>query len=148
MGNDKSISIRFDPEDMEELREFMKWRMNKNFVSIDSNFDSNLRDAAGLIKQAQLEKAQILRHIEAQRGAEKELEKQRENISLLPDRETEKIQADWVKDAEASARSYASARNRNSQPRATQGVDPDLYRSTLSWIEKQRGRNWWPKKSE
>ena len=146
MGNAKSISIRFDPEDMEELREFMRWRMQKDFVSIDSRFD--LKTANDLIRQAKIDKAQALRRIEAQRGAQQELEQQREDVSLLPDREAEKIQADWIKEAEASALAYVTSRNKGATPRSTQGVDPDLFRSTLSWIEKQRGRNWWPKKAK
>jgi hypothetical protein len=114
----------------------------------DGDADFSLKDAADLIKTATAERQQALRRIEAQRGSQDELAQQRENVSLLPDREAQRIQAEWVEQASAQASRYCQSRNRGATPRATQDVDPDLYRSTLSWVEKQRGRNWWPKKSE
>lgn len=145
----KAISISFDPDDLADLHEFIQWKTKKaaaGFASVETEFD--LRTATDLIKQAAQEKQNILRQIERQRGAEKELDQQREDVSLLPDREAEKIQSEWIKEAEASALAYVTSRNKGATPRSTQDVDPDLYRSTLSWIEKQRGRNWWPKKSK
>lgn len=147
MGSEKSISILFDPEDMKELREFMRWRMNKNFVSIDSSFD--LRDAAGLIKRAQQEKQNILRQIEAERGSQEVLAQQRENVSLLPDREAERIQSEWIKDAEASALRYCQSRNAGATPKAFDPNDKeqaDIRSGVLSWLKKQRARGHYPKK--
>jgi len=116
--------------------------------SLDGDVNFSLSEAANLIAQSRIDRQRTLQRIAAQEQSQEELAQAREDVSLLPDREAEKVRHEWIKDAEASARSYASARNRHSQPRSTQDVHPDLYRSTLSWIEKQRGRNWCHKKAK
>ena len=108
--------------------------------SLDGDVNFSLDEAAKLITQSRIDRQRTLQRIAAQEKSQEELAQVRENVGLLPDREAEKIQADWIKDAEASARSYASARNRNSQPRSTQGVDPDIFDSTLSWIKRAKLR--------
>jgi len=112
----------------------------------DSNANFDLRDAADLIRQAKIDKQHILQNIEAQRGSREALAQAREDVSLLPDREAERVRDEWLEQSKLQAQNYAEARNRNSQPRATQSVDPDILRSTLSWIANKRKRNYWPKK--
>ena len=136
----KGISIYFSPDDLAELQEFVVWKTHKaaagKFASIDSNFD--LREAADLIRQAKIDKQHILRDIERQRGAEKELDQQRENISLLPDRETEAIQSEWRQQAKQQAESYAAATN--SGKRLRSGEDKDIRDGVLSWLKRQKLR--------
>jgi hypothetical protein len=111
----------------------------------DSNANFDLRDAADLIRQAKIHKQHTLQNIEAQRGAEQELDQAREDIGLLPDREAERVRDEWREQSKLQAQNFAAARNRNSQPRATQSVDPDILRSTLSWIESKRKKQWFKK---
>lgn len=143
MANDKSISIRFDEDDMEDLREFMRWRMNKNFVSIDSDFD--LREAASLIKKAAQEKQEILRQIERERGSQQELKQQREDVALIPGWEGERMQRQWAKEAAQQAESYAAATNSGKRSRSTTGADASITEGVLSWIKRQRARGHYPK---
>ena len=108
----KAISISFDPDDLAELNEFIQWKTNKaagKFASVESNFD--LREAADLIRRSKLEKAQILRQIEAQRGEQQELHQQREDVALIPGWEGERMQREWAKEAKQQAESYAAATN-------------------------------------
>lgn len=138
---EKGISIYYSPEDLAELHEFIQWKTNKaagKFASVESNFD--LREAADLIRQAKISKQRILADIERQHGNEEALAQQRENVSLLPDREAERIQSEWRERATAQAKNWAESRNRGATPRATQGVDPDIQLGVLSWIERQRRR--------
>jgi hypothetical protein len=105
----------------------------------DGEATFNLNEASEMIRQAKIEKAQILRQIESQRGPQEILDQQREDVSLLPDREAERIQAEWAEAAKAQAEHYAIARNKKgTTPRSTQGVDPSITSSVLSWIKKQR----------
>jgi hypothetical protein len=106
----------------------------------ESEATFNLNDAASLIRRAQLEKQLVLRDIERKRGQEEALGQQREDISLLPDREAEKIQAEWRELAEAQARSYSEARNRNAHPRSTLGTDPSITEGVISWIKRTKLR--------
>lgn len=139
---EKGLTIHYSPEDLRELYEFIQWKTDKRaghkFASVESEFD--LRTASGLIKRAAQEKQNILRQIDAERGSQDELAQQRENVSLLPDREAERIEAQWIEAAKAQGKNYCDARNRNSQPRSTQGVDPDIFDSTLSWIKRTKMR--------
>ncbi|HKU75831.1 MAG TPA: hypothetical protein VJR02_18120 [Pyrinomonadaceae bacterium] len=115
--------------------------MNKNFAPVDSNFD--LREAADLIRRAKLDKQTILRSIEAQRGTQQRLDQQREDVSLLPDREAERIQAEWVKDAKASALRYCDSRNAGATPKAFNPANQeevDLRNGVLGWLAKQRAK--------
>jgi len=112
----------------------------------DANFD--LREAADLTRQAKIDKQHILRSIEAQRGAEQVLGQQREDVSLLPDREAERIQAEWVEAAAAQAKNYAQSRNAGATPKA---FDPnnkeevDIRNGVKTWIESKRKKNWFKK---
>jgi hypothetical protein len=109
--------------------------------SLDDNYvDFNLRDATDLIRQAKIEKQNILQRIAANEELQGVSDQQRENVSLLPDREAERIQAEWREQAEAQARLYSESRKRNSQPRSTQGVDPDIREGVISWIKRQKLR--------
>ena len=105
-------------------------------TAMDSDVDFSLKDATDLIKTAAVERQQALRRIEAQQ----ELAQARENVSLLPDREAEKIQAEWREQSRLQAQNYCDARNRHLHPRSTQGVDSDLLQSTLSWIKRTKMR--------
>lgn len=116
--------------------------------SLDDDANFSLDEAARLIMQARIDKQHALRRITAQEQSQEELAQAREDVSLLPDREAEKIQHEWIKDAEASARSYAEARNRHSTPRSTQGVDPSITDSVLSWVKKQRAKRSLYKKNQ
>ena len=106
----------------------------------DNDANYSLKETAELIAQSRIEKQQTLERIAAQEQSQQNLAQAREDVSLLPDREAEKIQHEWIKDAEASARSYAEARNRNSQPRSTVGTDPAITDSVLSWVKKQKAK--------
>jgi hypothetical protein len=143
---DKGISIYFSPEDLAELQEFVVWKTKQaagNFVSIDSGSDFNLRDAAGLIRRAQQEKQEILRRIDSQRGTEEAMAQQRENVSLLPDREAERIQSEWREQSKLQAQSYADSVNRGATPRAFDPNDKeqrDIRDGVISWLKKQKMR--------
>jgi hypothetical protein len=107
----------------------------------DANFD--LREATDLIRQAKIDKQHILRDIERQRGNEETLAQQRENVSLLPDREAQRIEAEWIKDAEASALRYCQSRNAGATPKAFNPANQeevDLRNGVLSWLERQRAK--------
>lgn len=140
----KGISIYYSPDDLRELHEFIQWKTNKaagKFASVESEFD--LRTASDLIKRAAQEKQNILRQIDAERGSQDELAQVRENVSLLPDREAERIQAGWVEAAKDQASRYCQSRNNGATPKA---FDPDnkeeadIRQSTLSWIKRQKMR--------
>lgn len=98
--------------------------------------DFSLKEASDLIKTAAPERQHALRRIEA----EQELAQQRENVSLLPDREAERIQAEWVEQSRQQAEAYSKSKNSGATPRSTQGVDPDVRLGVLSWIDRQRRR--------
>jgi len=108
--------------------------------SLDDDANFSIDEAARLIMQARIDKQHALRRITAQEQSQEELAQAREDVSLLPDREAEKIQREWIKDAEASARSHAEARNRNSTPRSTQDIDPSIREGVISWIKRQKMR--------
>lgn len=139
---DKGISIYFSPTDLIELEEFVVWKTNKaagKFASVESEFD--LREAADLIRQAKIDKQHILRDIERQRGQEEALGQQRENVALIPGWEGERMQREWAKEAEASARQYAEATNAKKRWRPPKNQeDADIRDGVLSWIERQRRR--------
>ena len=138
---EKGLTIHYSPEDLAELHEFIQWKTNKaagKFASVESEFD--LRTAAGLIKKAAQGKQNILRQIYTEQGSRDELAQQLENVSLLPDREAERIQSEWAAQSKVQAEAYAAARNRHSHPRSTQGVDQDIFQSTLSWIKRTKLR--------
>jgi hypothetical protein len=151
---EKGISIYYSPEDLKELHEFIQWKTRKaaGLASVESNFDlregAGLKDAAALIKQAQLEKQQILRQIEAERGSQRAVEEQRENVSLLPDREAQRIQAEWIEQAAAQASRYCQSKNAGATPKAS---DPnnkeevDIRNGVKTWIESKRKKNWFKK---
>jgi hypothetical protein len=108
----------------------------------DADF-SSLREASDLIAEARVEKQQILRNIEAQRGTQQALDQQREDVSLLPDREAQRIQAEWREQATAQGKAYSESKNRGATPRA---FDPnnkeqaDIRSGVISWIKKQKLR--------
>jgi hypothetical protein len=52
-----------------------------------------------------------------------------------------------LSEAEASAKSYASARNRNSQPANLTGFDQNLVKATRDWVAKRRSHMRGDKKS-
>ena len=109
----------------------------------DRDADFDLRDAAGLIRAAKIEKQQILRQIEAERGSQDALAQAREDVSLLPDRETERIQAGWVEAAAVQAKNYAQSRNAGATPKAFDPNDKeqkDIRDGVISWIKKQKMR--------
>jgi len=108
--------------------------------SLDDDANFSLSETAELIAQSRIEDQRTLQRIAAQEQSQDELAPAREDVSLLPDREAEKIQHEWIKDAEASARSYAEARRRNSQPRSTIGTDPSITEGVLSWIKRTKLR--------
>jgi hypothetical protein len=146
---DKGISIYFSPEDLAELQEFVVWKTKKtagNFVSIESSSDfQSLRDTADLIRQAKIDKTQILRHIEAQRGAQQELDQQREDVALIPGWEGERMQRQWANEAKQQAESYAAATNSGKRLRSAIGTDASITEGVLSWIKRQRARGHHPK---
>ena len=108
----------------------------------------SIDEAARLIAQSKIERQHILRTIAAQEQSQEALDQQRENVSLLPDREAERIQRDWIKDAEASALRYCESVNKGATPRSTQGVDSSITDGVISWIAKKRRQNFWPRKAE
>src|SRR5688572_20169332 len=73
------------------------------FLDEGDEVNFNLSEAAEMIRQAKVDKQNILRAIEAQRGTQQALDQQREDVSLLPDREAERIQSEWVQQATAQA---------------------------------------------
>ena len=141
---DKGISIYFSPADLRELSEFIKWKTQKaagNFASVESDFD--LKEANSLIKKAQLEKQQILRQIEAERGSQDDLAQARQDVSLLPDREAEKVRHDWLEQASVQAKNYAQSRNAGASPKSFDPNDKeqaDIRSGVLSWITRTKMR--------
>lgn len=135
----QGLTIHFSADDLPELFEFIRFKTSKaagKFASVESAFD--LREAADLIRQAKIDKQHILRDIERQHGAENELDQQRENISLLPDRETEAIQSEWRQQAKQQAEAYAAATNTGKRLRS--GEDKDIRDGVLSWLKRQKLR--------
>ena len=110
--------------------------------------DFSLNEAAELIRQARIEKQQILRNIERQRGQEEALGQQRENVSLLPDREAEQIQAEWLEQASAQALRYCQSKNSGATPKSFDANDAeqrDIRSGVLSWIKSKRKKQWFKK---
>jgi hypothetical protein len=105
--------------------------------------DFSLSEAADLISRAKIEKQQILQNIEAQRGTQQALDQQREDVSLLPDREAERIQSEWVQQATEQAKNYAQSRNAGATPKAFDPNDKeqaDIRSGVLSWIKRTKMR--------
>src|SRR5688500_11771011 len=128
-------------------------RAQRNFdgrtVSMDDDARFSLKDASELIRQARIDKQHILRDIERERGSQDALGQAREDVSLLPDREAQKIQSQWIKDAEASASRYCQSKNAGGTPRSFDPNDKDqvdIRLGVLSWLERQRARGHFPRK--
>jgi hypothetical protein len=141
---EKGLTIHYSPEDLAELYEFIQWKTKKtarSFASVESSFD--LKEANSLIKRAQLEKQNILRQIEAERGSQDALAQAREDISLLPDREAEKVRHDWLEQASIQAKNYAQSRNAGASPKSfdpNNKEEADIRSGVLSWIKRTKMR--------
>jgi hypothetical protein len=105
----------------------------------DSDVNFSLKDTSELIVQSRIDRQQALRRIEA----EQELAQVREDISLLPDREAEKVRHDWLEQASAQASRYCQSRNSGASPKSFDPNDKeqaDIRSGVLSWIERTKMR--------
>jgi hypothetical protein len=112
-------------------------------TSMDDDADFSLREAADLIKTAAAERQQALQRIEAQRGSQEALAQAREDISLLPDREAEKVRHDWLEQASAQASRYCLSRNAGASPKSFDPNDKEqagIRSGVLSWIKRTKMR--------
>src|SRR5688500_1571857 len=78
--------------------------------------DLSIEEAAQLISEARRQmKLERERNTQSKQSQEA-VAQERDDVSKLPDREAERVRAEWAKEAAESAERYADARNRGSQP--------------------------------
>lgn len=146
----QGISIYFDPQDMAELHEFIKWKTNKagatknaalNFSNDAFDVDNSLKETSELIAQARQEMEQ-----ERKRGFEIQqrdqiARDQRDSISRLDDRNAAAQEKIFIEEAKAQGIEYAASRNSGKSGMAYITPEQKSIRDgVMSWIDRQRKR--------
>lgn len=111
--------------------------------SLDDDASFSLDEAAKLIALSKIERQHILQTIANQEQSQEALTQAREDISLLPDREAEKVRHNWLEQASAQASRYCQSRNAGASPKSFDPNDKeqaDIRSGVISWIKKQKMR--------
>jgi hypothetical protein len=146
---DKGITVYFPPDDVAELREFIKWKTKKaatknaalNFSNDDFNVENSLRETTDLIQQARQEMAKEReRKLELERH-DAHVAQQRNSISGLDNRNAEAQQKIWKEEARIQGEEFAKSRNSGASGKAYITEEERSIRDgIISWIDRQRKR--------